>query len=113
MLEEEKKKPEKIEIDKDFLDDILRAVKANANLIKKLEEAGSGSVAPPILNNKIDYSFQCVEIAFLDLGVNPGNISSQNIVAAKVRVGDFRKELETLMKKFRVARVEAVFLKKL
>ena len=107
-MEDKKKKPEKIEIDKKFFDDIIEANKVILEKIKKLEEAGSGSVAPPMLNNEIDYLFQCVEIMFLDKGATP-----QDIMNAKPRIMEFRKELETLMKKFRVASTSALFLKKL
>jgi len=106
-----KEKPKKVEVDKDFLMNVLKAfedLKKEVNLMKqggfKPEKPEAENIFP-----EQDYIFQCMEVQSIDR-VPP---LPQDIIRYGQRSAEFRKKVEVLMKEHKVVQFTAMFLKKL
>ena len=108
----EKSEKNKIKVDKDFLDQIAKAVTENSKAIKELMENKAPVIPPdpipPLVSPlvKTDYIFQCLETMLIDNPPTP-----EKMQEARAKSPKFKQELETLMKKYRVASLSALFLK--
>lgn len=108
---EEKKEPEKIEVDKDFLMNVLKVVENFKKEINLIKQGGFKSETPPVKNISPDqdYIFQCMETQSIDK-IPP---SPEDMVRYGQNSAEFKKKVETLMKEHKVIQFTAMFLKKL
>ena len=113
MVEEkkEKKEPEKVEVDKDFLMTVLKKVEGLAEEINLMKQGGFKPETPEgkSVSPEQDYIFQCMEVQSLER-VPP---MPEDIIRIGQRSVEFRKKVETLMKEYKVVQFTAMFLKKL
>ena len=104
-------KEKKIEVDKEFLDRILQIQKELREEIEKIKQQTVQSHSSKVASLLGDESFQCGEISFL---TKPRELyTSQELVEHQNNVMNFRKELEALMRRFKIGLVNAQILKRL
>lgn len=104
-------KKETIKIDKDFLTSVLKAVddlKKEVNLLKQTKPQPEMPLVKNIIPEQ-DYIFQCLELQSVDR--NPP--LPQDIISANERSKEFRKQVEILMKTYKVIQFTGSFLKKI
>lgn len=112
MAEEkkDKKEPEKIEVEKEFL---LELAKSLENLKTRFNQFEQGILekktsSTPSASPQPDHIFQCVKT--ISIGKIP---TPEEMVRYKQLDKKFEAELQSLMRKFKVIQLTAMFLKKL
>lgn len=110
-MSENPKKPEKIEVDKDFLMTVLKKVEGIGKEVSEMKQETFKPEAPAQeISPNQEYIFQIIETYSLNLGRIP---TPQDILGYKQRSDEFRGKLEALMKEYKVVQATAMFLKKL
>lgn len=114
-MAEKTKKPKKVEVEKEFLETLLKGytdLKKKVELFEKQITGGVKEKIPPQpqprVGDKSDTIFYCMEIAFQQ---KPKSL--QDIVNQQQKLELFRKELEALMRRNRIGQIQAFFLKKI
>ena len=98
-----------IPIDKDFLLSVLKKLDDLEKRIFELTQSKSQEIKPeetiPMVKSAQDYAFECSLFLF--------NVTSANELQRRAEADEFKKELEGLMKKYKVGRVLGTFIKTL
>ena len=103
----EEKKKNKIEVDKEFLEEVLKSNTEIQKELKKIKDEPKPLPKITIQNPKIDSLF----FSYETITENPK--TPQETLLFNARIGEFRQKLLTLMKEYRVAQLTASILKKL
>ena len=111
MAKEEEKK-EKIQVDKDFLMEVLKKVEGIGKKVDKLsltEKKETPQIQTLTPQQQQDYIFQS---AFV-VSITKLPTTLEEIKLYKQRSMEFQKKLEKLMKEYKMIQATAMFLKKL
>ena len=100
---------ETIPIDKDFLLSVLKKLDDLEKRVFELAQPKPQEIKPeeikPMIKPGQDYTFEC--------GVFFFNVNPTNELQRRAEMDEFKKELEELMKKYKVGRVIGTFIKTL
>lgn len=108
MGEENKKK--KIEVDEDFLQQVLKALEDLKTDFNKFKQGNLETPAQPVsVSSQPDHIFRCAKTMSVD---KPPTTPEELAHYQKVNT-EFEAELQPLMRKYKVIQLTAMFLKKL
>ena len=101
----------KIPVDKDFLQEVLKSLQDVKNDINKMKQGALETPVPPVnISSQPDHIFRCAKT------ISTGNkvpTTPEELAPYQELDKKFEAELQSLMRKYKVIQLTAVFLKKL
>lgn len=106
----EENKEEKIPVDKDFLEKVLKSLNDLKDDFNKFKQGNLETPAQPVsVSSQPDYVFRCAKTISTD---KPPTTPEELAHYQQINT-EFEAELQPLMRKYKVIQLTAMFLKKL
>ena len=106
----EEKKEEKISVDKDFLEKVLKSLTNLENRFNKLEQGALETLPQPVsVSSQPDYVFRCAKT----ISTDKPPTTAEDMAHYQQINKELEAELQILMRKYKVIQLTAMFLKKL